>query len=141
MRLLGLLGVAAQAEGLRLRRNMGSVTRRAGWMAGAALFGVVGIGFAHVAALAWLEPRYGLAGAAGIVALGDVALAGILALASRRRRDPVAEEALALRRTMLAAAAARNPMRDAAALALGSAPAPVLGAIAGEAIATWLRRR
>jgi hypothetical protein len=110
-------------------------------MAGAALFGVVGIAFAHVAALAWLEPRYGLAAAAGLVALGDAVLAGILALAGRRRRDRVAEEALALRRTMLAAAAARNPMRDAAALALGSAPAPMIGAIAGEAIATWLRRR
>jgi len=140
VRLLSLLGVAAQAESLRLRRAAAGTARRAGWLAGAALFGAAAVGLAHVAAIAWLEPRYGLAAACGVVALADLALAGILALMGRRRPDAVAEEALAVRRMMLAAAA-RNPMREAAALALGSAPAPVLGAMAGEAIATWLRRR
>lgn len=140
MRLLRLLGVAAQAESLRLRRSAGSAARRAGWLAGAALFGVAAVGLAHLAAIAWLEPRYGLAAACGIVALADLAVAGILALMARRRHDAVAEEALAVRRMMLAAAT-RNPMREAAALALGSAPGPVLGAMAGEAVAAWLRRR
>ena len=140
MRLLSLLGVAAQAEGLRLRRTAGVTARRAGWLGAAALFGVAAIGLAHVAAVAALTPRLGLAAACGIVALADLAVAGMLALMARPRRDPVADEALALRRVMLSAAA-RNPMREAAAIALGSAPAPVLGAIAGEAIATWLRRR
>jgi hypothetical protein len=32
-------------------------------------------------------------------------------------------------------------MQDAAAFALSSAPGPVLGAMAGEAVAAWLRRR
>lgn len=140
MRLFRLLGVAAQAESLRLRRNAGSVARRAGWLAGAALFGVAAVGLAHVAAIAWLEPRHGVAAACGIVALGDLVLAGLLVVLGRTRPDPVAAEALAVRRMMLNAAT-RNPVRDAAAAALGSAPAPVLGALAGEAIATWLRRR
>lgn len=140
MRLLSLLGVAAQAEGLRLRRTAGAAAQRAGWLGAAALFGVAAIGLAHVAAIAALAPRLGLAAACGVVALCDLAVAGLLARMGRPRRDAVAEEALALRRIVLAAAA-RNPMREAAAIALGSAPAPVLGAIAGEAAATWLRRR
>jgi hypothetical protein len=140
MRLLSLLGLAAQAEGLRLRRTAGTAARRGAWLAAAGLFGVAAIGLVHVAAIAGLAPRLGLALACGIVALADLAMAGILALFGRRRHDPVAEEALALRRMMLSAAA-RSPMREAAALAVGSAPGPVLGALAGEAIATWLRRR
>jgi hypothetical protein len=32
-------------------------------------------------------------------------------------------------------------MKGAAAFAMGAAPGPVLGAMAGEAIAAWLRRR
>ncbi len=138
--MLGLLGAAAQAEGIRLRRAASGTARRAGWMGTAVLFGLIAVGFGHLAALAWLEPRFGLAAAAGIVALGDAVVAGVLALAGRARRDLVAEEALALRRRMLAAAAS-NPLRDATGLALAAAPAPVLGAIAGEAIAAWLRRR
>jgi hypothetical protein len=74
-----------------------------------------------------------------MVALADLVVAGLLALMSRRRRDPVIEEARMLRQTMLAAATS-NPLRNAAALAV-SAPAPVLGALAGEAVAAWLRRR
>ncbi|CAH0260905.1 hypothetical protein [Roseomonas sp. CECT 9278] len=140
MRVLRLLGVAAQAESLRLRRNAGSVARRAAWLAGAALFGVAAVGLAHVAAIAWLEPRYGLAAACGLVALADLALAGGLALFGRTRVDPVAQEALAVRRMMLDAAT-RNPLSNAASFAMGSAPGPVLGAMAGEAIASWLRRR
>jgi hypothetical protein len=140
VRLLSLLSVAAQAEGLRLRRAASGTARRAGWMAGAAFFGIAAVGLAHLAAIAWLEPRYGLAAASGIVALADLALAGILALMGRRRHDAVAEEALRVRRTMVAAAM-ENPMKGAAAFAMGAAPGPVLGAMAGEAIAAWLRRR
>jgi hypothetical protein len=140
VRLLNLLGVAAQAEGLRLRRAASGTARRAGWLAGAAFFAVAAVGLAHVAALAWLEPRYGLAAACGIVALADLALAGTFAFMGRQRRDAVAEEALRVRRTMVAAAM-DNPMKGAAAFAMGAAPGPVLGAMAGEAVAAWLRRR
>ena len=140
MRLLGLLGVAAQAEGLRLRRTVRMNMRRGGWLAGAALFAVAAVGLAHVAAIAELAPRLGVAAACAIMALADVALAGILAFIGRSREDAVAQEALALRRASLAAAA-RRPMRDAAALAFSAAPGPALGALAGEAIEMWLRRR
>jgi hypothetical protein len=139
MRLFRLLGVAAQAEGLRLRRTAEVTVMRAVWLAAAAVFGLVAIGLAHAAAVAWLAPDYGLAAAFGMVALADLVVAGLLALMSRRRRDPVIEEARMLRQTMLAAATS-NPLRNAAALAV-SAPAPVLGALAGEAVAAWLRRR
>ena len=37
---LSLIGVAAEAEGLRLRRSCGLAARRAGWLGGAAVFGV-----------------------------------------------------------------------------------------------------
>ena len=139
MRLLRLPGVAAQAEGLRLRRTAEVTAMRAAWLGAAALFGLVAIGLAHAAAVAWLAPDYGLPAAFGMVALADLVVAGLLALMSRRRRDPVIEEARMLRQTMLAAATA-SPLRSAASLAV-SAPAPVLGALAGEAVAAWLRRR
>lgn len=128
MRTLQLLGVAAEAESLRLRREAARVARRAGWVLAAAMFGAAGLAAAHVAAVTALEPRFGLAGAAGLVALADLALAALLALASRLRRDPVAEEALALRRTAMAAVAARSPLQDA------------LGAAAGQALARWIDR-
>jgi len=140
MRLLSFLGVAAQAEGLRLRRNAALSVQRGAWMAGAAMFITAAVALAHVAAIAALEPRFGIAGACGIVALADLVLAGLMALLSRRRHDAVAAEALLLRQTMLLAAA-RNPVRDATMAFLGNAPGPVLGAIAGEAIALWLRKR
>lgn len=139
MRLFRLLGVAAQAEGLRLRRTAEVTAMRAAWLAAAALFGLVAIALAHAAAVAWLAPDYGLAAAFGLVALADLVVAGLLALMSRKRRDPVIEEARMLRQTMLAAAST-SPLRSAASLAVG-APAPVLGALAGEAVAAWLRRR
>lgn len=141
MRMFRMLGVAAQAEGIRLRRSIGSSARQAGWIAGAALFGAAALVTAHVALVAQLAPAYGMAAAAGIVALGDLAIAGILALLSRRRADPIAEEARMLREAMLSAAMARDPLRDALGLALGNASAPLLGAVAAEAVATWLKRR
>ncbi len=139
--MLRMLGVAAQAEGIRLRREFGSTARQAGWIAGAAMFGAAAVATAHVAFVAQLAPSYGLGMAAGIVALGDVAIAGVLALLARRRADPVAEEARILREAMLSAAMTRDPMRDALGLALGNGSAPLIGAVAAEAFATWLKRR
>ena len=141
MRLLQMLGVAAQAEGIRLRRELGGTARRAGWMTAAALFGAAAVATAHVAAVAQLAPAYGMPIAAGIVAAIDLAVAGALALMARRRIDPVAEEARMLRETMLTAVAQRNPMQDALGLALRTGSAPLIGAVTGEAVAAWLRRR
>ncbi|MBR0673755.1 hypothetical protein [Neoroseomonas soli] len=141
MHTLQLLGVAAEAEGLRLRHEASAVARRAGWVAAATVFGVAALASAHVAAVTALEPRLGLPGAAGVVALADLVMAGVLLLACRRRRDPVVEEARALRRTALAAAASRSPLQEAAAAMMGSASAPILGAVAGQALASLIERR
>ncbi len=141
MRMLQMLDVAAQAEGVRLRREATSLARRTGWIAVAGVFGTAALATAHVAAVAQLAPAYGLAAAAGIIAAGDLVLAGLFALLARRRPDPVAEEARALRQTMLAAVGARNPLRDALGLAATKATVPLLGAVTAEAVAGWLRRR
>lgn len=141
MRLFRMLGVAAQAEGIRLRRELRGTVRQAGWIAGAAVFGVAAIATAHVAAIAHLAPQFGMPGAAAMVAAGDLAIAVVLALCSRRRADPVAEEARLLRETMLTAATARNPLQDALGLALRNGSAPLIGAVTAEALAAWLRRR
>lgn len=141
MRLLQMLGAAAQAEGIRLRREVGGTARRAGWMVGAGLFGAAAVATAHVAAVAQLTPQYGLPIAAGVVAGVDLAIAVILALMSRRRIDPIAEEARMLRDTMLTASTRRVPLRDAVGLAMRAGSAPLIGAVTGEALAAWLRRR
>lgn len=141
MRVLQMLDVAAQAEGVRLRREAGGLARRAGWIAVAGVFGTAAMVTLHVAIVAHLTPDHGLAIAAGIVALGDLVLAGIFAVLARPRVDPVAEEARALRQTMLAAVGARNPLRDALGLAATKATVPLLGAVTAEALAGWFRRR
>lgn len=141
MRVLQMLDVAAQAEGVRLRREATGFVRRAGWIAVASIFGTAALITAHVAAVAQLVPPYGLAAAAGMIAAGDLVLAAIFALLARRRPDPVAEEARALRQTMLAAVGARNPLRDALGLAATKAAVPLIGAVTAEAVAGWLRRR
>jgi hypothetical protein len=134
---LRLLGVAAEAEGLRLRRNCGLAARRAGWLGAAATFALAALALVHVAAVTLMIPPLGLAGACGIMALADLVLACLLVIFARQLRDPVAEEALLLRRASLAAAANGGS----GLLAGGGAAGPVLGAIAGTALTEWLRRR
>ncbi len=141
MRMLRMLGVAAQAEGIRLRREVTGTARQAGWIAAAAAFGVAAVGMAHIAAIAQLSPGYGMTIAASIVAGGDLVIAGALLLLARRRADPIAEEARLLRETMLSAMVARDPVHDALALAMRGGSAPLLGAVAAEAVAAWLKRR
>lgn len=133
MRLLQMMGVAAQAEGIRLRRELHGTARQAGWIAAAALFGAAALATAHVAIVAQLMPRHGLAAAAAMMAAADLVIAGALALLARRPADPVAEEARALRETMLAAMARPEPL-------LG-ASAPLIGAVTAEAVAAWMQRR
>jgi hypothetical protein len=139
MRLFQMLGVAAQAEGIRLRRQARSTARQAGWMAGAAVFIVAAIIIAHVAVIAQVSLRHGLPVAAGLVAAGDLLIGGLLAFLARRRTDPVAEEARLLRATMLVAARQRSPMRQV--MGLGGGSTQLLGALAVEAIAVWLKSR
>lgn len=141
MRALQMLGVAAQAEGLRLRREMAGTARQAGWIAGASVFGAAAVATAHVAAVAHLAPDFGLATAAAIVAGADLVIAGILVLLGRRRRDPIAEEARRLRQRMLASLTQRDTAQDVLSLALRAGSGPLIGAVTGEAVAAWLKRR
>jgi hypothetical protein len=141
MRLLQMLSVAAQAEGIVLRRELRGTMRRAGWVVFVFVFAMAAIVTAHVAAVAQFTPTHGVAAAAGMVAAGDVLIAGVLLLLSRRRADPIAEEARALRETMLSAATRRDPMRDALGLVMGGGAAPLLGAVTADVIAAWLKRR
>jgi len=104
MRTFQLLAAAAEAEGLRLRRTGAVLGRRAALMAVAAVCGVAALIMLHSAAWYLLVVPLGPAGASGGVALGDLVIAGIFLFLARSRVDPVAQEALAMRREALRAA-------------------------------------
>ncbi len=108
MRALRLLATAAEAERIRLKRSAQTLARSVVFWAGAAVFGVALLVMLHVAAYQYLLPAWGPAMAALLVAAGDLLLAVVLFLVGRPGRDPVAEEALALRRASLAEAT-ENP--------------------------------
>lgn len=116
MRTFRLLGVAAQAESLRLRRGAGAMARTAALLAAAALFGLVTLGLLHVAAWIWFERHSDSLWATLYLALADLVLVLILAFASRSRRDPIAEEALQLRQQSLAQIGQISPLSEALSL-------------------------
>jgi hypothetical protein len=94
MRMIRLLRLAAQAEGLRWRRMGRGYAIQAGLAAGAAVFGLMLLMMLHMAAFAWIARGQGPVAAALIVAVLDLVLAGLLGwLAARRGRDPIAAEA------------------------------------------------
>ena len=98
MRLLRLLRLAAEAEGLHLRRVGRGYAIQAGLAAAAAVFALMLVAMLHLALWAALAPGLGPAWAAVVVALVDLALAGILGFMARRRPyDPVEVEALRVR--------------------------------------------
>lgn len=138
MRALRLLATAAEAEGIRLRRSAQTLARSAVFWAGAAVFGIALVVMLHVAAFQYLLPAWGPAMAALLVAAGDLVLAVVLFLVGRPGRDPVAEEALALRRASLAEAT-EHPFRGL--VPWGSVARSSVGQrIAERAIRTALRR-
>ena len=137
MRSLRLLGVAAEAEALRLKREGGALARSAVLMAVAALFGLVALGLLHLAAWIWLEDSQGELWATLWVALADIVLMAVLLLLSRRRYDPVAQEALMLRRQAVAQLRAVSPMSEAMGLLRWRTAAEIGGLIAEQ----FLKRR
>lgn len=139
MRLYRLLAVAAQAEGLHLRRRAAALARSFAWIAAAAVFGIAALITAHVALAAWLTEQYGLGAAAGIVAGGDLAVAGAFVLVARRR-DPIAHEARQLRQKMLTAAGNSIGLRDAR-VRLFRDTNQVWAAVAGVAARAWSQSR
>jgi len=104
MRALGLLGVAARAEGIRLKREAGGRVRQATLLAVAALFAFAAVTFGHIAAWIWLERHTDAVQATLLLAVADLVLmAVLLAVALRSKADPLAEQARALRQQSLAA--------------------------------------
>lgn len=118
MRLLRLARAAFDAERLYLRRMARARGIQAGLAAVAAVFALLLLLMLHVAAFAALiEAGWRPVGAALLVALGDLVLAGGFVLAaSRAGHDKVAEEALQLRK------AAMSQLGDSAARAAMLAP-------------------
>lgn len=117
MRLLSLARAAWQAEGLYLRRTGRGIAIQAGFGATAAIFGILMLVMLHIAGFAALLPNQGPVWSALIVAFADLVLAAIFGMMARRRRhDPIAMEALALRN------AATRQMGDTATQAIILAP-------------------
>lgn len=122
MRVLRLLGAAAQAEGLLLRRQGAMFGRSMVLCIAAGIFGVVTLVLLHVAALIWLNQEFGSLRAALYLAGADAVLAGILLFMARPGHDPIAEEALRLREQSLAQLSAPQPLSwERLAVRLGSA--------------------
>lgn len=117
MRLLRLAQAAWQAEGLYLRRSGRGYAVQAGIGGLAAVFGVLMLLMLHVAAFAALVPSVGPVWAALILCVVDLVAAVLLGLLARNPpRDPVAEEALRLRREAV------SQLTDGASRALVLAP-------------------
>ncbi len=109
MKSLGLLGAAAEAEALRLRRQAYGVARSAAYGGVAAVFGIAALVLLHIAGFVALEQRFGVVQASLFLAVADLAFMGIVLLLGRRRHDPIAAAAAMMRDQSLAAAA-RAPL-------------------------------
>jgi hypothetical protein len=119
MRSLHLLEFAAQAEILRLKREGGSMARSVLLMVVAGLLGLIVLGLLHAAAWIWLSQRFGYLASTLCLALGDLILVGIFYALSRKSPDPVAHEALVVRRQAMAQLRASLAVRQ---LLLGVTP-------------------
>jgi hypothetical protein len=128
MRAVGLLGLAAEAEAMRIRRAAGLHARALAWRSAAALFGLAATVLLHVAAWHALAPGQGVVAAALVIAAADALIALLLLLAARTRHDPALEEAAALRRALLERAAGevlRAPLAAAGTLLADTALAAI----------------
>ena len=101
-RLVQLVEVASRAELLRRKRQVRGAALRAALAAVAAVFALLMLLWLHMTAWAALAGPLGPVGAAFAVAAFDLVLLAVLGwLAARRRTDPGADEAIALRNTAL----------------------------------------
>ena len=101
MRAFRLIALAAQAEGLLLRRQGKLMGRKAVLAVAAASFGVAALILLHIAGFIWLEALEGPLAAALWLALVDALIAGLLMFLARPQRDPVADEARLVREQSL----------------------------------------
>jgi hypothetical protein len=110
IRSVRLLGIAAEAEILRLKREAGSMARSLVFQMAAGFFGLVVLGLLHAAAWIWLAEGSGGLLASLYVAAGDAVVMGVLLVLARRRTDPVAHDALMVRQRALAEAKRSLPL-------------------------------
>lgn len=134
MRALRLIALAAQAEGLLLRRQTATMGRSAVLHFAAAGFGITALVLLHVAGWIWLEANHGKLAAALVLTGADALVTVALLLLARPRPDPVADEALRLRSqslSMLTAPPQKPGSTDWERLALE---------VAGFVAERWLRK-
>lgn len=134
MRAFRLIALAAQAEGLLLRRQGATIGRTAVLSFAAAAFGVTALAMLHVAGWIWLKAGYGALHAALILALIDTVLMGVMLFLARNQTDPVAEEAQRLRDQSLSLLT--NPTASGGGAGWERLAAEALGVMAER----WLRK-
>jgi hypothetical protein len=99
---LRLAGIAIQAQAAAIQARSRATGRRAAAMAVAVAFGLFALVLLHVAAWLALLPLLGPIGAPALLALADLAIAGLFVLVTRGR-DRTAEAAERTRDIALAA--------------------------------------
>ena len=136
-----LLEVAAQAELLRLKQEGKRIARNTAMMAAAALFVLFVLAMLHAAAIAWIATHTGVAAAALWVALGDAIIAVILFALSRRKTDPIAMEALRIRRRALQEIGTNTVLGDVARIVRRDRPAHTFGGSIAQSLMRSITRR
>jgi hypothetical protein len=134
---LDLLAVAASAEGIVLRRGAAGMARRVVLLVAASACGLVLFGLLQAAGWMALALGQGALAATLWLAAANAVLALALLLAARPRRDPLAREALALRREALRELGRLSPLGEALALLRPRGAAVEIGAL----LIGLLRRR
>jgi len=141
MRSLRLLEVAAEAEGLRLRRIAAGSARSAALVVVAAVFGFAVLCLLHAALWMELAARQDALAATLWLAALDAVIVLALLLMARRRRDPIGVEALALRRAALAELGRLSPVGEALSLFRPRRASEEVGLILFEGLLRRLTRR
>jgi hypothetical protein len=136
-----LLEIAAQAEALRLRREARRAVVMAALCAAAGMFVLFALALLHLAALIWLSRTTGPVTAALWLMLGDVVVAGLLFVLSRRKVDPIATEALRIRRRALEELSAGSVLGDVVRLVRRNHPAHEIGGVLAESLVRAITRR
>lgn len=136
-----LLEVAAQAELLRLKQEGRRIARNTAMMAAAALFVLFVLAMLHAAAVAWIATHTGYAVAALWVALGDALVAALLFALSRRKTDPIAMEALRIRRRALQEIGTGTMLGDVVRIVRRDRPASTLGGSIAQSLVRSITRR
>ncbi len=136
-----LLEVAAQAELLRLKQEGKRLGRNAALMTAAALLVLFALAMLHVAAVVWLAPHTGTLAAALWVALGDIILAAIVFALGRRKTDPIAMEALRIRRRALHEIGTATMLGDMVRFVRRDRPAGTLGGSIAQSLVRAVQRR